>query len=175
MGQKGRGAAADNSRLNSYRIAMLLRIPEVAAVRCGPPDNRFRVRFLIQGDAADDQLRVAAARVEESLAVLAGMEGRPLQALGVSWWREADGLATVELLRDSGTLTIEEVFLAAEVLREQVGPQLVTDGGDPWLVEEETAAQQEAIFALLRDMERGKARGDLVAIRSDGRVHVYRS
>lgn len=166
-------AAERHSRAISYRIAMLLRIPEVAAVRCGPPDNRFRVRFLVVGDPPDAEVAAAVDRLRESLQVLAHLDDRQPLHTAVQWWREASTLAAVEVQRDAETLGIEEIVLAAEVLRQALGNHLVADGGDPWLVEEETAAQQEAIFELLRDMEKGKARGDLVAIREEGRVYVY--
>lgn len=172
--RKGSSAAADRqSRSISYRIAMLLRIPEVAAVRCEPPEHLFRVRFLVAGAVPDEQLAAAAARLHESLIVLAGIDRRALEALAVEWQREAPMLAAVEVVRDAATLGVEEIVLATEVLRDALGAHLVADGGDPWLVEEETAAQEEAIFQLLRELRQGKAAGALVAIREEGRVYVY--
>ncbi len=173
--RKGRSTAAaeHQSRVISYTIAMLLRIPEVAAIRCGPPENHFRIRFLLTGDFTDDQLAGLADRLRESLLALAEMQQRATVALTVEWQRECDTLAAVEVVRDSATLGVEEIILVAETLREMVGPNLVADGGDPWLVEEETAFQQEAIFELLRELNRGRMQGDLVAIREEGRVYVY--
>lgn len=161
-----------SERAISTRITGLLRIPEVSAVRYDPREQVLRIRFLVAGEVEETQVSAAARRLQESLEVLAQLEGRQPLSLAVTGWVEA-GVGTIEVVRDPATLTVGEVYLTTELLREQFGAGLVVDPSDPYLVEEQALAQEEVIQALIADLRAGRAQGPLVAIRDEGRLLVY--
>lgn len=161
-----------SERAISSRIAGLLRIPEVAAVRYDPTDQALRIRFLSAGVADEAKVKQATAQLQESLETLARLDRRETIQMAVHGWLEA-GLVQVDLVRDPATLILGEIYLTVELLREHFGAGLVVDAADPYLVEEQAMAQEEVIQALIADLRAGRARGPLVAIRDDGRLMVY--
>ena len=83
-----------------------------------------------------------------------------------------DSVSNLIVTRDVESLTVEEVGLTIEILREETGGDLVSDPAD--LVEEELLAQEENIQATLESL-RDSPGGRLFALREEGRVLVFNS
>lgn len=170
--QSNRGQAQRLSRSVGLLITMLVRYPEIGNIHYEPQGEILRIRFLIAGDAAADQGGELTGVVRESLTILVELSGLQPALLEVSSRHEHEGLSVLEVCRDVGTLTQEEVSLLVSLLRDRLGERLVVDHGD-LLLEEEAMAQEELIEDLLADLKKGQDVRNLIALREDGRVMVF--
>lgn len=150
-------------------IAVLMRYPEVSSVQCNPEAKTIQVSFVIRG-ALEDSLW--AQVLEESLASLTTyrqMTRRPLESMDLTHDVSTD-VTTVELTRDTNTVSVEEIGIIIEILRDHAQLTVLYDPHD--LLEEDMMVQEETIQErLLTLVEEGT--GQLVAMRDEGRVLIF--
>lgn len=150
-------------------IAVLMRYPEVSSVQCNPEAKTIQVTFVIRGAVDSDMW----TRIEEdSLAALTTyrqMTRRPLTIIELSHDVSVD-VTTMELTRDTETVSVEEIGILIEILREHAELTVLYDPHD--LLEEDMMVQEETIQERLQTLIQ-EGSGQLVAMRDEGRVLIF--
>lgn len=150
-------------------IAVTVRYPEVSSVQYDPDQLALTVSFLIRTTKSSAQWRLLIAELEELLGTYyAIME----HAITVSQCNctSMEGITVFEFSRDQETVSVEEVGMVIEFLRDHLQQDLVADPHD--LLEEDLLLQEETIQASLEALRRGDEQR-LIALREEGRVLVY--
>lgn len=150
-------------------IAVLMRYPEVSSVQCAPEEKTIQVSFVICGTIGPASWDGLHEDVLFSLTHYRQMTKRPLTTIQFAMQVSGD-VTTVELVRDTQTVSVEEVGILIEILREQANLTVLFDPHD--LLEEDLMVQEETIQERLETLvEEGS--GQLVAMRDEGRVLIF--
>ncbi|MCY0879850.1 MAG: hypothetical protein OWU84_13045 [Firmicutes bacterium] len=150
-------------------IAVLMRYPEVSSVQYNPETKTIQVTFVVRGVVPDDLWARLVDQVGTALTAYRDITRRPLQTLELSAER-ADPVTTVELIRDTDTVSVEEIGIAIEILRDQLELAVLYDPHD--LLDEEMIVQEETIQEQLEVLI-AEGSGQLVALRDEGRVLIF--
>lgn len=150
-------------------IAVLMRYPEVSSVQYNPEHDTLSVNFVIRKQLSGETWNDTWQQLEEVLETYRHVTGRPLKTIELDS-SQLDTVTSVELTRDVATLSVEEIGMAIEVLREIFEGEVLADQHD--LLEEEMMVQEETIQERLEAIKRG-ASGHLIAMRDEGRVVVF--
>jgi hypothetical protein len=169
---KGMGGFGASPRGVGALIAVLVRYPEVSSLELDAHEGMLALSFCCRGVVAPQLFEQIHEAWQESLLTYRECLRQPAPRLERLELDVMETVSTVILTRDVESLTVEEVGLSIEILREQVGNELVADPAD--LVEEEWMAQEETIQATLETL-RDTPGGRLFALREEGRVLVFNS
>jgi hypothetical protein len=169
---KGLGGFGANPRGVGALIAVLVRYPEVSSLELDAHQGVLALSFCCRGAVSAEQFAALHEAWNESMLTYRDCLRLPDPRLATLDLDVVEAVSTVILTRDVESLTVEEVGLTIEILREQVGSELVADPAD--LVEEEWMAQEETIQATLETL-RDTPGGRLFALREEGRVLVFNS
>lgn len=150
---------------------MLVRYSAITAVNYDPLLNAIRFTFLLSKEIKGNHFTKVERRVMESLDALWTIKGG--QGVIVRFSRSSfKGITSIEMLRDMGTLSQEEISVLVQILQDEFDDCLVTDETEP-LMEEDLLIQEELIQEMLEDVKNSCQQRGLVAIREEGRVIVY--
>ncbi len=152
-------------------MAVVMRYPEVSSLQYNPESGTLTLAFLVRRSwdaATSEELQ---STIGEILEAYRSITKTPLETLAVDFMA-MEGITVVEVRRDAKTLSVEEAGMLIEVLRDRFAFDLAADPND--LLEEEMLVQEENIQAELESLKKG-AKGNLVAMREDGRVLVFRT
>lgn len=150
-------------------ISALVRYPEISSVQYNPDNRTLSATFILRCRLDEPAWQELHGQIRDVLVEYRWLTARPLAHIELSYL-ELDSVTSIELIRDVLTLSVEEIGMVIEVLRDAHGADLVADSHD--LLEEELMLQEETIQASLEDMKGGGA-GSLVALRDEGRVVVF--
>lgn len=150
-------------------IAVMMRYPEVSSVQYDPDDKTLSVSFILRRALEEPTWQGLADHLSDVLTTYRAVTGRPLGTIALS--RLSLGSVTgLELTRDVLTVSVEEVGMTIEVLRDLFDTDVLADPHD--LLEEEMLLQEETIQESLEAIVQGGS-GHLVALRDEGRVVVF--
>lgn len=152
-------------------IAVMMRYPEMSSVQYLPEDGTLTMVFMLRRSLSDREWATFAATACELLETYRHLTGTLPTVLEVRR-TSVDQSTLVEVVRDVQTVSVEEAGMLIEVLRDQYGGDLVADPHE--LLEEDMIVQEENIQANLEALKKA-ASGQLVALRDDGRVMVYKT
>lgn len=150
-------------------IAVLMRYPEVSSVQCSPEARTIQVTFVIRGEVATKASHKILEDVRESLVAYRQMTKRPLSLIDLTKDVSSD-VTTIELTRDTDTVSVEEIGICIEILRDQADLTVLYDPHD--LLEEDMMVQEETIQERLQTLVQ-EGSGQLVAMRDEGRVLIF--
>jgi len=150
-------------------IAVLMRYPEVSSVQYNPEAKTIQVTFVVRGAIADDAWNRVVDEVTTALIAYRDMTRRPLTVLELNADR-AEPVTTVELTRDTDTVSVEEIGMTIEILRDQLELTVLFDPND--LLDEDLMVQEETILEQLEALI-AEGGGQLVALRDEGRVLIF--
>lgn len=148
-----------------------MRYPEVSSLEYHPEQEALTVAFMIRRELNAEQVADLSGFVAEILEAYRSITRTPLERIDVRSMT-VGSMTVVELERDVKTLSVEEVGMVIEMLRERFDTDVLADPND--LLEEEMLVQEENIQASLEAIKKGKS-GQLVALREDGRVVVFQT
>ena len=159
------------SRSVGLLISVLVRYPEVGTVKYEPRQQTIRMSLLVTGELSETDWTRTEDKLFETLEVYHMLEQREPTVVHVEAENLGD-LTTVSLTRDVATLTPEEIYTILEFFRERFSGRLVTEqiemgSEDDWM------AQDEAIESMLATLEQGRSKGNLIAIREEGRLMMF--
>lgn len=161
-----------DDRRASLLISMLVRYPEVARVNYDPRQQTVRMGLLIAGGLSDSEFEKVQRELNDTIDVYKMLDQR--QPLLVEINRDAYGdLTALSVTRDVHTFTPEEIYTVVEFFRERFQGRLVSEYPD-YVGEDEMIAQDEMIQEALADLHAGRSGKNLIAIREEGRVIVFR-
>jgi hypothetical protein len=150
-------------------IAVLMRYPEVSSVQCSPEAKTIQVTFVIRGAVRAKVSRKILDDVRQSLLAYRQMTKRPLSLIDLTTEVSSD-VTTIELTRDTDTVSVEEIGICIEILRDQAELTVLYDPHD--LLEEDMMVQEETIQERLQTLVQ-EGSGQLVAMRDEGRVLIF--
>lgn len=150
-------------------ISVTVRYPEVASVQYDPERGTLTVSFLLRAVRTEAQWSELLASLDDLLATYHQLIGHRILTQTVTY-TTLEGITSLEFQRDRDTLSVEEVGLVIEFLREQFGQDVISDPHE--LMEEDLLLQEETINASLEALHHGEERR-LIALREEGRVLVY--
>jgi len=159
------------SRSAGLLVSILVRYPELGTINYDPEQHCLRFTFLLTRLLPDGEFRSWREKLEASLEAYWYLEKRSPMAFDIQ--QSTFGKITVlEITRDVGTLTQEEISLVIDLLREEFGALLMTDGNDT-VMEEDLMLQEELIGQMLEDFKVTRQERKLIAFREEGRVLVF--
>lgn len=160
------------SKSVSLLISILVRYPEVGSLHYDPQEQAMRFTFLLTRALSDEAFVQLEQRITGSLEALSYLEARPPRQLRLERSLLGDHLTMIEIQRDVGSLTQEEISLVISLMRSSFRHELIIDPGDS-LYEDELALQDEMIEQMLEDLRGSRSDRRLVAFREEGRVMVF--
>ena len=159
------------SRSVGLLISVLVRYPEIGTVKYEPRQQTIRMSLLITGELTEADWTRTEATLFETLEVYHMLEQREPSVVRVDA-ENLGNLTAISLTRDVTTLTPEEIYTIVEFFRERFTGRLVTEPVEMGS-EEDWMAQDEAIESMLATVEQNRSKGNLIAIREEGRLMVF--
>ena len=150
-------------------IAVIMRYPEVSSVQCAPESKNLQITFVVRGEIHDEIWERVLDDGMTALTSYREMTRRPLNQI-VLEHEVSGGVTTVELTRDTDTVSVEEVGILIEILRDHAELTVLFDPHD--LLEEDMMVQEETIQERLEVLVQ-EGSGHLVALRDEGRVLIF--
>lgn len=148
-------------------VSILVRFPQIGTIRYDPETSALRLAFLLK--ATDQSFQIFARRVESHLALFHSLRQEEIAVASLKK-SETGELTTLEVIRDLASLSLSELNLIVQLVRDYYGDALVQEG--PTMTEEDELEQNLLIENLLmssawRPLER------LMGFRENGRVLVF--
>jgi hypothetical protein len=161
------------SRSVSLLVSMLVRYPEVATVKYEPRQQTIRMGLIFKGPLQDSEWDRVEQDLFDTIEVYHLMQQREPGALEME--REEFGdMTSVALTRDVATFTPEEIYTIVEFFKERFAGRLMAESVDWPVTEDDMMAQDELIEDILADLENSRTSKNLIAIREEGRLMVFR-
>jgi predicted ribosome quality control (RQC) complex YloA/Tae2 family protein len=147
-----------------------VRYPELSSLNFEPETGLLTIAFCVRSDLQPEQVTELRGALAEVLEAYRGLIGAPAPTTETLHVESMESITVVTVVRDVESLTVEEVGLTIEMLRDAAGQDLVADPND--LIEEELMAQEETIEATLESLKNTPG-GTLLALREEGRILVF--
>lgn len=150
-------------------IAVIMRYPEVSSVQCDPEAKTMQITFVVKGALDHKSWLKVAEHARDALISYRELTRRAL--LSIDLTRTVIGEVTIlELIRDTDTVSVEEIGILIEMLRDHCELAMLFDPHD--LLEEDMMVQEETIQERLQALVQ-EGSGQLVALRDEGRVLIF--
>lgn len=162
---------AENSDTVSLVCALLVRYPEIAAIRSMPGEGTVRVSFAVTQKLDRATQRAIVDAVEEHASGFSALTG---DAGDVRVDCESDrSLSFVHVTRDLDTFTRDELAMLTSLLAERFGSALVRNPVAEAHPDEDPAAEEELVEAAIEALRDPAQSKSLVGFREEKRVLVY--
>ncbi|HHY47350.1 MAG TPA: hypothetical protein GX506_08660 [Firmicutes bacterium] len=183
MRQREHGVEDNPQNSVNLLMSILVRYPEIMTVKFDPQSRSLRLTLAVRRPRARDRERSEARpparelfsvfekRLRDSLASYSGLLGTKPAEISVDII-ESGSFSLINVRRDVGTLTQEEISLMIDIAGEVFGEDLVREQ-EGSLVEEERIAQDEMIENMLDDLRESLQVRKLIGFREEGRVVVF--
>lgn len=151
---------------------LLIRYPEICTVSYTGQKSRLQLRFILKHSLSTQdhiQFQVEIHNCLKSYIYFAKAE-EP-QVFEVKY-KEGSGIGVVEIVRDAATLTREEIGFLISYMQERFPAQLVYDDLD--FPEDELIEQEDLISNMLEKLKKKYPQYNLMAVREEGRVLVFK-
>ncbi|GAB6156231.1 hypothetical protein JCM17380_49830 [Desulfosporosinus burensis] len=149
--------------------SILLRYPEVGSVHYWCEQHALKITFMItqsqEASTLQDMLKPAVEFFHQ-------LEGRSMRVFDIIS-RSEENVCVITVTRDVESMTQREVGLIVELLKRKYQKQLVYD--EMYLPEEEQIYQEEMISKMLYSIQSDTMSRNVVALREEGRVLVFKS
>lgn len=166
MHYKDGGAVPDSVGL---LISILLRYPEVGTIHYLQEEYSLRLAFLIRNQGDMEGLE---KEISSSLEVFNKLEGRSMRICRIEY-RKDEEVCVLTITRDVDSMTQTEVGLIVELVKQRFLNQLVSEEYD--LPEEELLFQEELIGHMLSTIKNTDIDKNVVAVREEGKVLLYKN
>ena len=147
-------------------VSILLRYPEVGTISCCQKQQALVIKFLITKDCEFEKLK---NKLTQALEIFHKIEGRKMNLLNIE--KHEQELDLLVITRDLGSLTQNEMNLIVEIIKKDLGEQLIVDESS--LVEDEMVFQEEIINHMLAAIRSNGTEKNITALRDEGRVLVF--
>lgn len=147
-------------------VSILLRYPEVGTISCCQEQQALVLKFLVAKDCNFESLK---NKLLLALEMFHKIEGR--QMILCKFEKYEQELDLLVMSRDLRTITQNEMNLIVEMIKGELGNQLIADESE--LAEEEIILQEEIINHMLAALRSHGTERNITAVREDGRVLVF--
>jgi len=152
-------------------ISILVRYPEVGTINYDPLNQHLRFTFIFSGVLEEKELVKFKRTMVESIDTYNDLEHRSAAVVEVDH-HLCDHFTMLEVIRDVGTLSQEEIALVIELVHMKYAQNLVTEKNEG-LLEEDLQMQEELIEHMLENIRISSSEKNLIAFREEGRVLVF--
>lgn len=152
-------------------ISILVRYPEVGTINYEPGSQNLKFNFMLSKIIPKNNFDKFKSKVVSCLDTFNYLEGRIPQSI-ILRHAQSGGLTVLQVIRDVGTLTHEEIDLITKLIHQEFPNNLVTDDNVS-LLEEELLVQEELIGHMLENVKDCIPQKKLIAFRENGRVLVF--
>ncbi len=152
-------------------ISILVRYPEVGTINYEPVKQELKFTFIFSCVLEESELVNFKKTVIESIETYNQLDGRNISVIEVTH-QICENFTKVEVTRDVGTLTQEEISMVIELVHMNFAKNLITEKND-YLLEEELLMQEELIEHMLENLKISSPEKNLFAFREEGRVLVF--
>lgn len=163
---KDRGRVQDGVGLLT---SILLRYSEVGSVHYWREQHALKFTFMI---ARHVELSTFQEILKPALEFFHQLEGQKMRVFDISC-RSEENVSVITVTRDVDSMTQREVGLIVELLKREYKQDLVYD--EIYLPEDEQVLQEEMINHLLSSFQTDEINKNVVALREEGRVLVFKS
>ncbi|WP_153724399.1 hypothetical protein [Heliorestis convoluta] len=154
-------------------VSILARYPEVGTVTYDPLKRIIKFSFLLQEEVEIKRMEACTSLMQEALLTFHKLEYRQPDVLFVKYENNVP-LASLYIHRDVESLSLHEIALIVELLKQQVGSICFLEKElNDTLHEDEILWQEEMISSLLEDLRGIESTQSLYAFREEGRVMVF--
>lgn len=151
-------------------VALLVRYPEISAVRVEPADAAFRLSFTLSAEPDSERLASFEHTLRLGLGALSRLGGWEAARLEVRIRRHGE-ISLLDVVRDVDTLSAEEFPVLLGIVKDLFGNLLIMEEA----IEEEPVDEDEE-FALadsLAGLREWRAERTWIGFRDEGRVLVF--
>lgn len=150
-------------------ISILIRYAEVGSIYYWQEKHALKFTFMLMGSV---EAQSFALELPLALEVFHGLERRPMSVCEVN--NRSDGnIHMLTIIRDVESMTQNEVGLIVDLVKDEFKEALVSD--ETTLAEDELQVQEELIGHMLANMRENEMDKNVVAVREEGRVLVFKN
>ena len=149
--------------------SILMRYPEVGSVHYWREQHSLKLTFLV---SQDQDVTPLQEHLKPALELFHQLEGQKMRIFDIAC-RSEESVCVITISRDVDSLTQREVGLIVELLKRKYKHQLVYD--EMYLLEEEQIYQEQMITQMLTSIQSNDINKNVVALREEGRVLVFKS
>lgn len=149
--------------------SILMRYTEVGSVHYWREQHALKFTFLVTQPQEVKSLREFLIPALEFFHQLEGMKMRVFDIAS----RSEEGVCVITITRDVDSMSQREVGLIVELLKRKFTKQLVYD--EMYLPEDEQIYQEEMITQMLSSIQSNDINKNVVALREEGKVLVFKS
>ncbi|WP_418789926.1 hypothetical protein [Phosphitispora sp. TUW77] len=152
-------------------ISILVRYPELGTINYDPVLQQLRFTFIFSCVLDEEKLVNFKDTVVASIQAYNAFENRVPLVTDVRF-NPCEEFTMLEVIRDVGTLTQEELSMIIELVHHNFKKDLIFEKNDN-LLEEDLLIQEELIEHMLENIKISYPEKNLIAFREDGRVLVF--
>ena len=149
--------------------SILLRYAEVGSVHYWCEQHALKFTFMITKLQVDSSLQ---DMLKPAVEFFNQLEGRTMRVFDITY-RNEEKVCVITVTRDVDSMTQREVGLIVELLKRKFHKQLLYE--EMYLPEEEQIFQEEMISQMLYSIQSDTMKKNVVALREEGRVLVFKS
>ncbi|HWQ73082.1 MAG TPA: hypothetical protein VN370_12285 [Desulfitobacteriaceae bacterium] len=150
-------------------ISILWRYPEVSSIHYWQEQHALKFTFMLMDV---DDISSLQRKLPEALSIFHKFENREMLRCNVEF-RQEERVCILTITRDVDTMTRSEVGLIVDLVKLEFTESLITD--QLYLPEDEIIYQEELIGQLLATILNGDIDKNVVAVRAEGKVLVYKA
>ncbi|MHB1652744.1 MAG: hypothetical protein ACYCVD_09750 [Desulfitobacteriaceae bacterium] len=150
-------------------ISILLRYAEVGSIYYWQERHALKFTFILMGKV---DASVLMEKLPTALEVFHDLEGRAMGCCEVEC-RSEEEIHSLIIIRDVDSMTQSEVGLIVELVKREFSEYLIYD--DTTLPDDELQFQEELIGHMLANMQNYDIDKNVVAVREEGRVLVFKN
>ncbi|MGI6145366.1 MAG: hypothetical protein GX092_02515 [Clostridia bacterium] len=153
--------------------SLLVRYPELCSINYYPYENSLKMGFILQGNIPESALKEYSEELSLCIRTYLYFEKRDcLQHLEINFEHEPN-LTRLLITRDTKSLMPKEISLMINLLKAKFTNLLICDECSVF-VEEDLLLQDDYIKCMLDTLQARKLNNELIALREDGRVLVFK-
>ncbi len=167
MPHKDAYAAKGQGNLLAFLLA---RYPQLGTVQILPQTRTMRLGFFVKGSWKMESFAEFGSYLGENIGAVAQLAGKEIGCFDLRVSRH-DDLSVIEIDRDTGSITLEEIALIVALLEEQFGTYLIRSDDD--FQGDDLNWDDGAVQHVLEDISRGVHLEELFGFREEGRIMVF--
>lgn len=149
--------------------SILMRYTEVGSVHYWREEHALKFTFMVRESQEVTSLQEI---LKPALEFFHQLEGQRMRVFDISC-RSEENTCVITITRDVDSMTQREVGLIVELLKRKYPKQLIYD--EMYLPEDEQIYQEEMIAQMLSSFQSKDLNKNVVALREEGRVLVFKS
>lgn len=149
--------------------SILMRYSEVGSVHYWREEHALKFTFMV---TQEQDVKALQELLKPALEFFHQLEGQRMRIFDIAC-RSDEGFSVITITRDVDSMSQREVGLIVELLKRKYDHLLVYD--EMYLPEDEQIYQEEMISQMLSSIQSNDINKNVVALREEGRVLVFKT